>query len=103
MRFFLLILTTVLFIGENVIAVMTLTHQMKTPPPNYAILHSQLIGYCIKKAQSKHLAEDIAQEALTRYLDYLHKGKVINNPRAWLFQVVRNLITDEHRTRRPKS
>jgi RNA polymerase sigma-70 factor (ECF subfamily) len=93
--------TTVLFVGENVIAVMTLTHQMEPPPPNYVSLRSQLIGYCIKKVQSKHLAEDLAQEALTRYLDYLQKGKVIHNPRAWLFQVVRNLITDEHRARRP--
>ncbi len=95
-----MISTIVFFIGETVIAVMTLTHPMETTTPNYISLRLQLIGYCIKKTHDKNLAEDLAQEALTRYFATINLGKTVENTRAWLFHVLRNLIADEGRSKR---
>lgn len=75
---------------------------MKTTAPDFDNLQSQLIGYCIKKMHDRNAAEDIAQETLTRYLANVEKGVVINNIRAWMFQVARNLIIDSSRARRPR-
>ncbi len=87
--------------GVIVIVVMTLTTQMKLPRPDLENLRAQLIGYCIKKDQDKMAAEDFAQESIARYFDNINKGVKIQNVRAWLFRVVRNLIVDSSRMKRP--
>ncbi len=57
--------------------------------------------FLLKRMGDARLAADLAQEAGTRLLRELQKGKSLHAPRAWLFRAARNLAVDEVRRRAP--
>jgi RNA polymerase sigma-70 factor (ECF subfamily) len=61
-------------------------------------LHDQhapeLLGYARRVANSEETAREAMQEAFLRYFIERTYGREIANPRAWLFQVLRNYIMD---------
>lgn len=61
----------------------------------------QLGAYLLPRIGSFELATELAQEAASRLLRVLEEGQEIRQPRAWLFQVGRNLAVDEVRRRLP--
>ncbi len=63
----------------------------------------QLQRYLLARIGDPELAEEIVQEALFRLLCKRSQGKKIKNPRAWLFQTVRNLAVDVVRANLPMS
>jgi len=67
------------------------------------IWRKELIRFVAKNFGPRSLAEDIAQEAITRYLYYCAKGQEILHPRGWLFRTARNLAVDHVRKRLPFS
>lgn len=64
---------------------------------------AQLQRYLLARIGDPELAEEIVQEALFRLLCKRSQGKEIKNPRAWLFQTVRNLAVDVVRANLPMS
>ncbi len=64
---------------------------------------AQLQRYLLARLGDPELAEEIVQEALFRLLCKRSEGKKIANPRAWLFQTVRNLAVDVVRANLPMS
>lgn len=63
----------------------------------------QLGAYLVPRLGMRTLSSELAQEAAARLLRVLEDGQEIKNPRAWLFQVGRNLGVDEVRKRLPHS
>jgi RNA polymerase sigma-70 factor, ECF subfamily len=53
--------------------------------------------YCYLRLHSEAQARDVVQEAFARTWGYLLKDKTIDNMRAFLYQVSRNLIVDMRR------
>jgi RNA polymerase sigma-70 factor, ECF subfamily len=49
---------------------------------------------------NRALAQDFTQETFVRALAFVAEGGVMDNPRAWLLQVVTRLAHDEHRRRK---
>src|SRR5215467_969827 len=57
--------------------------------------HSQgLLNYASSLLRSREDAVDILQEAFLRFFVERSYGRQIDNPRAWLYRVVRNLSLD---------
>jgi RNA polymerase sigma-70 factor, ECF subfamily len=56
----------------------------------------KLYRFVFLKVSSKEIAEDITSEVFTRGWNAL-QSKAIDNPRAFLYQVARNLIIDHYR------
>lgn len=61
----------------------------------------QLSAYLVPRLGKREMASELAQEAAARLLRVVSDGQEIRNPRAWLFQVGRNLGVDEVRKRLP--
>ena len=59
--------------------------------------HRELLSFARARIRSGSEAEDILQVAFLRAFDQLESGTSPTNPRAWLYQIVRNLILDTHR------
>lgn len=60
-----------------------------------------LVGYVGGRTRNSDLAEDIAQETITKYLEIREADKwqiVIENEEAYLKKIARNLLTDGWRT-----
>jgi RNA polymerase sigma-70 factor (ECF subfamily) len=61
-------------------------------------LHEQfaahLFRYASSVSDSEDLAKDAVQEVFLRYFVQRQYGREIGNPRAWLFQVLRNFLRD---------
>jgi RNA polymerase sigma-70 factor (ECF subfamily) len=61
-------------------------------------LHEQfadnLLRYASSIADSDDLANDAVQETFLRYFIQRQYGREISNPRAWLYQVLRNYLRD---------
>jgi RNA polymerase sigma factor (sigma-70 family) len=55
--------------------------------------YHQLLRYVHRLTGDPHTAEDVAQEALTRFLAHADR-RTFKNPRAWLFRVATNLVRD---------
>ena len=64
-----------------------------------------LWGYCLRlTGHDRARAEDVVQETLLRawrHLDVLHTSR--GSVRGWLYQVARNIVIDEWRTKRSQS
>ncbi|MGG6232187.1 sigma-70 family RNA polymerase sigma factor [Tenacibaculum sp. SDUM215027] len=56
-----------------------------------------LLIFIKTKIDENHIAEDILQEVSIKLLDNLNRKTIINNEKAWLFQVTRNTIVDYYR------
>jgi RNA polymerase sigma-70 factor (ECF subfamily) len=53
-----------------------------------------LFRYGVVLARNREAAQDAVQEAFLRYFIARNAGQEIERPKAWLFQVVRNLLLD---------
>lgn len=58
---------------------------------------------CLYKTSSKETAEDLVQEAFVRLWNSMSEGKDIDNPKAFLYQITRNLIIDFYRKKKAVS
>lgn len=61
--------------------------------------HQQLCGYLTSLTHDVEAAQDIAQEAYVRLAREIDRGRAPDNPRAWLYQVARNLLVSDGRRR----
>ena len=61
---------------------------------------AELRHYIAKQVSDTHLAEDLIQEAFLRAMVQGAKFCTLDDPRAWLFQVCRNLLVDHWRKHR---
>src|SRR5215471_5163031 len=53
-----------------------------------------LFRYATSLSDSEDLANDAVQEVFLRYFVQRQYGREISNPRAWLYQVLRNFLRD---------
>ena len=56
-----------------------------------------LFRFCLLRVSNRDKALDITQESFTRFWNSIYQGKQVDNPRALLFVVARNLIIDWYR------
>ncbi|MEM6794507.1 MAG: sigma-70 family RNA polymerase sigma factor [Acidobacteriota bacterium] len=61
--------------------------------------HRELLSFARGKLNSRCDAEDVLQTAFLRAHGQLEAGARPQNPRAWLYRIVRNLVIDTHRQR----
>lgn len=59
--------------------------------------------FCLYKTSRKDVAEDLVQESFVRLWNSLSEGKTIDNLKAFLYQITRNLITDFYRKKKALS
>lgn len=59
--------------------------------------HSELYGFLRSRVKSDAAVQDILQSAFLRAHKQLAAGDTPQQPRAWLYQIVRNLMVDSHR------
>ncbi len=62
-----------------------------------------IFRFCLLKVSSRERAQDITQETFMRYWQTLRSGERIQNHRAYLYTVSRNLITDWYRRKKESS
>ena len=58
----------------------------------------ELLGYFVRAVHDRHEAQDLVQEAYSRLLSRFGQ-RPIDNPRALLYEIARNLLIDRHRQR----
>lgn len=66
----------------------------------YRQYHHELIGFLSRKAESRDHAADLCHEAYIRLLN-ARPESVLDNPRAYLFRIARNLLIDHRRRGQP--
>jgi RNA polymerase sigma-70 factor (ECF subfamily) len=59
-----------------------------------------LLRYALQATHDLEMAEDVVQEAMMSLYKELRAGKHIDNPKAWMFCVVRRLISKRVRVQR---
>lgn len=59
--------------------------------------------FCLVKVSDREVALDLTQEAFTRLYQAMRAGNVLGHPKAWLFVVLKNLIIDWYRKKKPIS
>ncbi len=62
-----------------------------------------IFRFCLAKTSSRDVALDLSQEVFTRLWDQLALDKAIDNPRAFLYTVARNLVIDHYRRKKHDS
>jgi RNA polymerase sigma-70 factor (ECF subfamily) len=62
--------------------------------------YQELKDYLIKRTGDTVLTEDIIQDSFLRLINEYNKNTRLNNPRAWLFKVAKNLLADSYRRKR---
>lgn len=62
-----------------------------------------LFRFCFVKTSNRDIALDLSQEIFIRLWDQLVEGKAIENPRAFLYTVARNLVIDYYRKKKSDS
>jgi RNA polymerase sigma-70 factor, ECF subfamily len=60
--------------------------------------HGELYRFVRARVPAEAEAQDILQTTYLRALQHIGAGELPRNPRAWLYQISRNLIVDTHRT-----
>lgn len=63
----------------------------------------ELYRFCYFKVSNAERAQDIVQDVFTRYWQTLRKGTEVDHPRALLFTIARNRITDWYRKKKEDS
>lgn len=58
---------------------------------------------CLYKTSNKQQAQDLVQESFIRLWNSISEGKQIDNLKAFLYQIARNLITDYYRKKKAVS
>src|SRR3989344_7619964 len=62
-----------------------------------------LFRYCYLRVSDRELAKDLLQNVCFRAWQYIKKGGVVNNMKAFLFTTARNLVIDEYRKKKTVS
>lgn len=62
-----------------------------------------IFRFCIAKVGNRDTALDITQDTFTKTWDYLVSGKTVDNTRAFLYRIARNLIIDHFRKKKSVS
>ncbi len=57
-------------------------------------LHLPVFRFLLRKTRDSGQAEDIAQETFLRLFKHLREDRLLENPKAWLFTVAKNLAID---------
>ena len=82
---------------------------MRKAPENKEFLEAYdaysdaIFRYCMIKTRDRELALDITQDAFMKTWEYMGDGKIIDNIRAFLYRVARNLIIDHSRKKKSMS
>jgi RNA polymerase sigma-70 factor (ECF subfamily) len=63
---------------------------------------AELLQFLINRTQQPMLAEDLLQETFLKAMRAGADFCVLENPRAWLFQVARNALIDTYRREKPQ-
>ncbi len=66
----------------------------------YEDFSDAIFRYCYFRLYHRELAKDLAQETFIKTWEYIAKGGKVQNIRAFLYRVARNLIIDESRKKR---
>lgn len=69
----------------------------------YDEYHDPIFRFCLIKVRNRDVALDITQDTFTKTWEYLSGGKTVENMRAFLYQVARNLIIDNSRKKKSYS
>ncbi len=62
-----------------------------------------IFRYCLFRVSDREVALDLTQDAFARFWDTLSNGKNIQNDRAFIFMIARNLIIDFYRKKKAVS
>jgi RNA polymerase sigma-70 factor, ECF subfamily len=74
---------------------------MNCEPQNlYQYFRQRIYGLILKRVRQKDLAEEMTSEAFYRICNCKADGKQCNNPKAYLYQVVKNLLTDYYKKKK---
>ncbi|CAM4387065.1 RNA polymerase sigma factor [Kerstersia similis] len=65
--------------------------------------YQELRRFLLRQGEDVHTVDDIAQESVTRILHASQTGTEVRNPRSLLYQVARNLLTDNARRRQVRA
>src|SRR3984957_19695537 len=60
-------------------------------------LRVPVFRYLLRKTRDSGRAEDITQETFLRLFRHLRENRLLDNPKAWVFTVARNLAVDASR------
>lgn len=63
----------------------------------YVQFYDELLKYLMRAVQDVHEAQDLAQEAFGRVQVLVATGRPVDDVRALLYEVARNLLIDRHR------
>ena len=69
----------------------------------YECYADSIFRFCLVKTSSREVALDLAQETFTRLWDMIRDNKEIEHPRALLYTIARNAITDYYRKKKSDS
>jgi RNA polymerase sigma-70 factor, ECF subfamily len=78
----------------------TLTQELTRAYDQYA---DELYRSCLFKVSDPERAQDFVQDVFSRYWQTIRKGTHVEYPRALLFTIARNRITDWYRKRKDES
>lgn len=62
-----------------------------------------IFRFCVLKVSNRELAQDLAQEVFMKYWQTLRKGEKLQNERAYLYTLARNLVIDWYRKKKESS
>ncbi len=62
-----------------------------------------LFRFCLQRTSDREKAIELTQETFSRYWEAVANGKSIDNPRAFIYKVARNLVIDWYRKKKPVS
>lgn len=69
----------------------------------YDAYANAIFRFCLAKVSDRERAQDFTQETYMRYWQTLQKGEHIQNERAYLYTLARNIITDWYRRKKESS
>ncbi len=85
-------------LSNLIIAIMNIkNNECCDPHQIVSDFYDKIYGYVIKNIHDKEVAKDITQDVMGRLMSAYDNQVEINNVRAWLFKVTRNVIADRYR------